>query len=206
MLGTLSKLKNYALLAALGIILCLAAFVLLQGRKLKAETERADRLENNQSALLSDLHTETNRAGNLQAAVDALTLKTSELERLLPEYERKLADMKIRVKNAEHIAQVQTELAASVTARRDTVYEYIERPGPGRSRFTYSDAWLTAVIDVEEDSVASLSLSAKDSLTLVAHKQRRKCLFKKPGPTRYTVESVSPYTTITGMKVVEIFD
>ena len=202
----LNKIKNYALIAALGIILCLAGFAYFQGLKLKEETARADRLNNNQSALLSDLLLEKNKAGNLQATIDALSLKADELERLIPEYERKLSDMGIKLKNAEHVAKVQTELAASVTARRDTVFQFVERPAAGRSRYTYSDAWLTAVVDVEADSVANLSISAKDSLTLVAHKQRRKCLFKKPGPTRYTVESVSPYNTITGMQVIEIFD
>lgn len=200
------KLKNYGLLALLGIVLFLAAFASLQGRKLKAETARADRLANNQSALLSDLYKETNRAGNLQATVDALTLKADELSDLIPAYEKKLKDMSVRLKDAQHVAQVQTELAASVTARRDTVFQYIERPDPGTARYTYNDPWLTAVITVEADSVAALSISARDSLTVVAYKQRRKCLFKKPGPTRYTVESASPYMDITGMQVIEIFE
>ena len=202
----MEKLKNYALLAAVGIILCLTAVTCLQGRKLKDTQKEVVRLEHNQETLLSDLNMETNRAGKLQATVDALTLKANEMERILPEYERKLRDMEIRVKDAEHVARIQTELAAAVTAQKDTVWKYVESPREGRSRFTYSDPWLTAVVDVEADSVASLSIAARDSLTVVAHKQRRRCLFKKPGPTRYTIETVSPYLNIQGLQVVEIFD
>lgn len=202
----LDKLKNYGLLAALGMILSLTVYAAVQGRKLQEQTERAERLSNNQAALLTDLLKETNRAGNLQASVDALRLEKEELERLLPEYEAKLKSMSIRLKDAQHVARVQTELAASVTARRDTVFQYIEHPVPGRVRYTYSDPWLTAVVEVEADSVAALSLSARDSLTLVAHKQRRRCLFRKPGPTRYSVESSSPYIDITGMHFVEIIE
>ena len=202
----LDKLKNYGLLAAAGVILCLAVFACLQGLKLKETQKEAARLELNQQTLLSDLNTETNRAGNLQAAVDALTLKANEMERLLPEYQRKLRDMEIRLKDAERVARIQTELAAAVTARKDTVWQYKESPREGRSRFTYKDPWLTAVVEVEADSVAALSIAARDSLTVVAHKQRRRCLFKKPGPTRYSVETVSPYLSIQGMQVVEIFD
>lgn len=200
------KVKNYALLAALGIIISLAVYIGIQGRSLKSETARADRLANNQSALLSDLLEERNLAGNLQATVDALTLKASELEHLIPAYERKLKDMKIRLKDAERVAQLQTELAASVKAHRDTVFQYVERPDTSRSRFTYSDAWLTAIVEVEDNSIAYLSISARDSLTLAAHRQKRRCLFKKPGPTKYTVESASPYSRITGMRVIEIIE
>lgn len=202
----LDKIKNYALLAALGVIVCLAFYASSQGRKLKEETDRADRLANNQSALLTDLLKEVNRAGNLQATVDALTLKAEELSSLIPAYEKKLKDMNIRLKDAQHVAQVQTELAAAVTAHRDTVFQYIERPAPGSSRYTYNDPWLTAIITVEADSVAALSIAARDSLTVVAYKQRRKCLFKKPGPTRYTVESASPYMDITGLQCVEVME
>lgn len=209
MAGTFDKIRKFAFLALVGIITGLAILTSLQARKLSQEKENARRLENNQSALLSDLLLEKNRANHLQYSVDELTLRAGELERLIPEYEAKLRDMGIRLKDAQHVARVQTELAAAVKAQRDTVIRYVEAPGSGAptaARYVFSDAWLTAVIEVEADSVAALQLNARDSLTLVAHRQRRKCLFKKPGPTRYTVETVSPYSTVTGMRVIEVIE
>ena len=206
---TLSKLRNYGLLASVGIILCLSIFAAFQGLKLKDASERADRLSRNQSALLNDLAKETNRAGNLQATVDALTLRAGELESLIPSYEKKLKDMAVRLKDAQHLAQVQTELAAAVEAHRDTVWQYIERPDTasrGRARYAYTDAWLSAVVTIEDDAVAGLQIQARDTLTLVAHKERRKCLFKKPKIIHYSVESTSPYIEIDGVQYIEITD
>lgn len=202
----LSKLKTYALIAAAVVIILLAVFAAVQGRVLKTTRANADRLERNQSALLQELRTETNLAGNLQAEVDALTLKAGELERLVPSLRAKLADMDIRLKDAQHVAQVQMELAASVQARRDTVFQYLERPEPGRARYTYNDPWLTAVVTVEGDSVAALEFTARDSLTLVGHKERRRCIFKRPKITHYTVETASPYTTVLGMQYIEVVE
>lgn len=206
---TLSKLKNYALLVAFGIILCLAAFSVSQARKLTEAKSEAERLANNQSSLLMELHEEVNKAGKLQATVDALALRRDELETLVPKYEKQLADMRIRLKDAQHVAAVATETAAKVQARRDTVWQYVERPDPGtptRARYTYEDAWISAVVVVEDSSLATLQVTARDSLTLVGHRERRKCLFKKPKITHYTTVSASPYTTVTGVTYVEIVE
>ena len=203
----MEKLKNYALLAAVCIITFLTVFVTLQRGEMRKAQAEAARLESNQTALCSELARETNRAGNLQATVRALTLERDELAALMPEYEAKLKDMGIRLKEAQHVAKVQTELAAAVSANRDTVYntKVVEVQAPAAGRYVYRDDWITAVIVLKGDEVAELGLEARDSLTLVLHKERRRCLFKKQG-IRYTVESASPYTTVTGMQFVEIFD
>ena len=121
----LDKLKNFALLAALGIILCLGIFVALQGRNLARVKQEAARLDANQTALLTELQQERNTAGQLQSTVQALTLRRDELEGMLPAYERRLREMNIRLKDAQHLAQIATETAAAVTAHPDTVIRYV---------------------------------------------------------------------------------
>lgn len=199
----MGKLKNYALLAAVGIILCLAVYAGFTAREMARYRAEAGRLADNQETLLKELDVERNKAGNLQASVDVLTLRKDELEELIPSLEKRLKDMGVKLRKAEHVAQVALSTTATVEAVRDTVYIVTEEPFTGSARYTFVDEWLTADIVVENEEVASLSIVARDSLTLVAHKQRRKCIFKKP-KVSYTVESASPYTTITGMNYIEI--
>lgn len=203
----MAKLKIYAIIAAVGIITCLGIYAAVQGRKLARAKADVERLERNQAALLQDMEIERNKAGDLQATVNALTLRRDELERLIPVYVRKLDEMSIRLKEVQSVASIGLETVASVTAKPDTVFVPVEVPGPApaQRRFIYSDDWLDAVIDIQDDSV-SVQVQARDSLTVVAHRERRKCLFKKPKIVRYTAVPASPYTRITGLNYVETVD
>lgn len=202
----MEKLKNYALLAAAGIIICLAAFMSFQGRKLAQTRDEAARLSANQAALLADVEYERNRAGELQGTVQALTLRRDELEALLPAYERRLRDMNIKLKDAQHMAAIATETAAKVTAHPDTVFKYVEGLpvlDTAVRRFRFFDEWIDAEISVA-DTGARLQLKVRDSLTVVGHREKRRCLFRRPKVTHYTAVSSSPYTVVTGVSYVEI--
>lgn len=203
----MEKLKNYALMAAALIVVGLAAFACLQGRKLRQTQEEAGRLSRNQSALLDELRLEQNRAGELQATVQALTLRRDELEALVPKYEKRLRDMNIRLKDAQHLAQIATETAAQVTAHPDTVFKIVEGAPvvDTTRRFRFADDWIEATVTVS-DTGAALRLSVRDSLTVVAHRERRRCIFRRPKVTHYTAVSASPYTTITGLSYVEMVE
>lgn len=202
----LDKLKNFALLAALGIILCLGIFVALQGRNLARVKQEAARLDANQTALLTELQQERNTAGQLQSTVQALTLRRDELEGMLPAYERRLREMNIRLKDAQHLAQIATETAAAVTAHPDTVIRYVQGlpvVDTAARRYKFFDEWLDAEISVT-DTGAALRLHVHDSLTVVAHKERRRCIFRSPKVKYYTAVSANPYTTVTGISYIEL--
>ena len=200
------KLKNFALLAALGIILCLGGFAFVQGRVLAQTKRETARLGANQTALLTELVQERNAAGELQSTVRALTLRRDELEAMLPAYERRLREMNVRLKDAQHLAQIATETAAQVTARPDTVIKYVQGVpviDTAARRFRFFDEWIEAEISLS-DTGAALRLNVHDSLTVVAHKERRRCLFRRPKVKYYTAVSANPYTTVTGISYIEL--
>lgn len=200
------KLKNFALLAALGIILCLGIFAAIQGTQLARSKQETARLGANQTALLTELAQERNAAGQLQSTVQALTLRRDELEAMLPAYERRLREMNIRLKDAQHLAQIATETAAQVTARPDTVIKYVQGVpviDTAARRFRFFDEWIEAEISVT-DTGAALRLHVNDSLTVVAHKERRRCIFRRPKVKYYTAVSANPYTTVTGISYIEL--
>lgn len=202
----LGKLKNYMLLAALGIILCLGGFAFVQGRVLAQTKREAARLDANQTALLTELVQERNAAGELQSTVQALTLRRDELEAMLPAYERRLREMNVRLKDAQHLAQIATETAAKVTAQPDTVIKYVQGVpviDTAARRFRFFDEWIEAEISLS-DTGAALRLNVHDSLTVVAHKERRRCLFRRPKVKYYTAVSANPYTTVTGISYIEL--
>ncbi len=202
----LSKLKTYALLAAACIIAGLAIFAAIQGHNLKNARSTAARLEQNQATLLSELTEERTLSGKLQANVTALTLRKDELEELLPVYERRLQDMRVKLKDAQHIADVALQASAQVVAVRDTIYQYIEGDGENTTRMLhYSDAWLDADITVQGDT-ALLAVRLRDSLLIVGHREPRKCIFRRPRVTHYSVVPSSPYTTITGLHYIEVVE
>lgn len=200
------KLKNFALLAALGIILCLGIFAAIQGTQLARSKKETARLDANQTALLTELQQERNAAGELQSTVRALTLRRDELEAMLPAYERRLREMNVRLKDAQHLAQIATETAAQVTARPDTVIKYVQGVpviDTAARRFRFFDEWIEAEISLC-DTGAALRLHVHDSLTVVAHKERRRCLFRRPKVKYYTAVSANPYTTVTGISYIEL--
>lgn len=201
------KTKLYALIALVSIILCLGAYGAIQRKNLARAKAEVERLEKNQAALLQDIEYARNKAGDLQATVDALTLRRDELERLLPAYARKIKDMEIRLKEVQSVAAVTMETSAAVTATPDTVYVPVPVPGdpsPAPRRFVYSDAWLDAVIDIGDS--ARVQVNVRDSLTVLAHREKRKCLFRRPRVIKYTAVPSSPYTTVTGLTYVEVTD
>ena len=201
------KTKLYALIAFVSIILCLGAYGAIQRKNLARAKAEVERLEKNQAALLQDIEYTRNKAGDLQATVDALTLRRDELERLLPAYARKIKDMEIRLKEVQSVAAVTMETSAAVTATPDTIYVPVPVPGdpaPEPRRFVYSDAWLDAVIYIGDS--ARVQVNVRDSLTVVAHREKRKCLFRRPRVIKYTAVPSSPYTTVTGLTYVEVTD
>ena len=209
----MGNIRVWAVGCAAALILFLAGWALVLDRRLESAKAEVQRLEHNQETLLGDVTFERNRAGELQATVDALTLRRDELERLLPEYVRRLADMGVRLREAESVARVSMEQAASVKAVRDTVYVPIQSPADGtdvRRRYRYSDEWIDADVEVDlRVDTAGVTVRSRDSLTIVAHRARKRCLFPRfrvGKVTHYTVASSSPYSEITGFAIVEVID
>lgn len=199
------KIAIVAVIAA--IIMALAAAACCLDLKYQEAKAEAARLAANQTTLLSEIDTARAENGRLMATVDALSLRRDELERLLPAQAAEIRNLRLRLKDVQAVAALQTETAFQADLDRDTVFvEVFKEAAPeGRRSYRFRDVWVDALVTVVGDS-ARLDMSLRDSLTVVAHKERRKCIFKKPKITSLTVSPASPYTKVTGVGYVEVVD
>ena len=203
---TPNKISLYTIVAAILLAVTLGTVIAVQERQLEKARAEASRLAINQEALLRDLDTARAENGHLMASVDALTLRRDELEGLLPKYAAEVANLKLKLRDVQGVASVETSTAVQVVAVHDTVFLEREAPKAAGRRYRFRDAWVNAAVDIVGDS-AHLELTARDSLTVVAHREPRKCLFRRKGKvTRYTVSPASPYTKIDGVSFVEVVD
>lgn len=203
---TPNKLGIWAIVAAMLLAVTLGTVIAVQERQLEKAKAENVRLGNNQAALLQSLDTARAENGQLMATVKALSLRRDELEELLPSYAAEIKNLRLKLKDVEAVAGIRTETVVQVLANPDTVF--VEVPARGSEaarRYRFRDAWVDAVVSVQGDS-AHLDLTAHDSLTVVAHRQPRRCLFRRGKITNYTVTAASPYSKISGVSYIEVVE
>lgn len=204
------------------LIIGLAITCSIQHKKLSEKGEEVARLECNQTTLLKDVEHYRSKNGELVTSVNALTLHKDELETLIPKYENEIRSLKIKLEDAKSIAHIETETNVeasipiadqSVPASEDSVLKTPESvPSPEQNvpavpkEFYWKDDWTEISGKIYADSL-SCSVTCRDSITLVAHYERRKCLFKKKGKLiKYDVKSKNPHVTVKGVDVVELIE
>lgn len=195
-----------ALVTAIGVIGIQAALI----KKHKAEISR---LEMNQEALLTDVQYYEDSNGDLVATVNALTLRRDELENLIPSYAAEIEDLKLKLKNVNTLAHVSMETKAEIHTPTFQLpppapLQPMERPDtlpPTPYQFSYEDTWITVTGTVYPDSTSNVQIECRDSLTLVAHKTKKRCL-RKSKIIKYDVTSSSPYSTITDLGYIELIE
>lgn len=207
----IKKIIGKPLVIALLALAAAAAIIVAQAvsiRKQKAETTR---LQINQDALLSEVQTYQDKEENLVATVNALTLRRDELENLIPEYTREIDNLRIKLKDVQSTAHIAMKTVARLQATANPEQEHPLPPDPVTPQlpaetpgeFNYKDAWITVSGRVLNDSVVDLRIIHRDSLTLVAHRTKKKCL-RRSKIIKYDVLSNSPYTSITDVSYIEL--
>lgn len=207
----IKKIIGKPLVIALLALAAAAAIIVAQAvsiRKQKAETTR---LQINQDALLSEVQTYQDKEENLVATVNALTLRRDELENLIPEYTREIDNLRIKLKDVQSTAHIAMKTVARLQATASPEQEHPLPPDPVTPQlpaetpgeFNYKDAWITVSGRVLNDSVVDLRIIHRDSLTLVAHRTKKKCL-RRSKIIKYDVLSNSPYTSITDVSYIEL--
>ena len=198
-------------------VLVLAAVCSIQHKNLRKTQEERARLEENQASLLLDIEKRRTENGELVASVQALTLKGEELSLLVPKYEKEIKDLKIALKNAKSLAHVETETSITVTTPlQPELQPQDEKPAspepPAESftprEFFWEDEWITIRGKVYQDTVIC-SFVNRDTLTLIAHYQKRRCLFakgRKGKLIKYDVKTKNPHTDIKGLEYIEIIE
>lgn len=200
------------------------AIVLLYDEHTKLIQTRNDaaRIKDNQAVLLGQMKRYRTENGELAASVSALSLKANELEDLIPKYVREISQLKVDLRNAKNMAHVSTETTVNIVAPLQpespseadstatdwkVVNDETKTPPAGRD-FSWSDEWVSVAGKVYPDTVVCTFVSI-DSLLLVAHYQKRKCLFRKwrKGKLiKYDVTAKNPHTDIKSIEYIEVVE
>lgn len=201
------KAKIRIFLFVVAAMVAAFAVITLQRAKIRQLQEEAGRLASNQTALLTAVEYSKAENGRLMATVNALTLRRDELEELIPAYNKELKNARVRIRELESIASVSYGTAAEVEAVPDTTYVSGRGDVPAPVvQYRFEDDYLTAKVRLR-DSSALLSIQSRDTLTIIAHRKRVRCLFRKKGRILYyTVVPASPYTQIEDVRYVEVVE
>ena len=171
-------------------------------RKVRAEKER---LEANQTALLSQVEYWTTKSGKSAADVRKLTLTANELKQSNAALKKTADDLGIKLKRVQSASTtgVKTEVKF-ITQVRDSIVYRDSIIVPVKA-FTWSDPWTDVTGVIERDSV-DLSVSSVDTLTTIVHKIPHKFWFIKWGckAIKQTVVSSNPHTNITYNEYIEV--
>lgn len=189
------------------------AIIAVQSSMLRNRKTEISRLETNQASLLGNLEYYQDENNTLTASVQTLTLRRAELETLIPAYQQEIDDLKLKLKNVQSVAHVatenKTEISALITPIPIPTPPKEELPdAPNREyevphEFRYSDKWTTISGMILRDSLVNIHIEQRDSLTVVAHKEQKKCR-RKSKIIKYTVQSKNPRTVITDVEYIEL--
>lgn len=217
-LNLLKKPLFWAILLAIALV----ASISISSSKIKKQRAEIERLETNQQTLVEQVQYYETENGEQVATIQALTLKQSEFESLMPKYAREIRDLRLKVRDLESVAHASMSTTAEITVPlidyvpRQTMDERVQavtdslmtlyaRRDNVRT-FQWSDGWLSISGEVSSDSV-NCRVENIDSLTLVVHRERKRCLFRRKGKIlRYDIKSANPHTRVNDIQYIELIE
>ncbi len=161
----------------------------------------AERLENNQTALLEQVQFYRTRLDESAASVQALQLRCDEFRALRAEDARRIRELGVKLKRLESTAVTATETKVEIsTPLRDTVMAHEKV-----RTFVWRDPWVRVEGVVRPDSVAC-RVHSVDTLRQVVHRVPRRFLFIKYGTwaIRQEIVSSNPHTHIVYSEYIEL--
>ena len=190
------------LLTVIGVLVLFLIASVVALRKARAEKER---LEANQTALLSQVEYYTTKNGKSAADVRKLTLTVDELKQYNATLKKTADDLGIKLKRVQSASTtgVRTEVKF-ITQVRDSIVYRDSIIVPVKA-FTWRDPWTDVMGVIERDSV-DLSVQSVDTLTTIVHKVPHKFWFIKWGckAIKQTVVSSNPHAKITYTEYIEL--
>lgn len=190
------------LLTVIGVLVLFLIASVVALRKARAEKER---LEANQTVLLSQVEYYTTKNGKSAADVRKLTLTVDELKQYNATLKKTAEDLGIKLKRVQSASTtgVRTEVKF-ITQVRDSIVYRDSIIVPVKA-FTWRDPWTDVAGVIERDSV-DLSVQSVDTLTTIVHKIPHKFWFIKWGckAIKQTVVSSNPHTKITYTEYIEV--
>ena len=190
------------LLTVIGVLVLFLIASVVALRKARAEKER---LEANQTALLSKVDTLTTESGKHAAEVLKLTLTADELKKSNAQLKQTADELHIKLKRVQSASTSATKTDIKIiTQVRDSIVYRDSIITPIKA-FSWRDAWTDVRGVIERDSV-DLSVQSVDTLTTIVHKIPHKFWFIKWGckAIKQTVVSSNPHTKINYTEYIEV--
>ena len=183
------------------ILIIASVFMIGKVRSLKKER---DRLENNQTALLSDVEYYKTESGKNAASVQKLELTKSELEKHCIDLTQTVKDLGIKVKRLQSASTTVTKTEVEIqTVVHDSIV-YRDRPVILKT-INWKDPWIKLDIILDGDDFSAKSESI-DTLKHMAHRVRKKFLFFRFGTKAVRLEVVNknPHSQIVYTEYIEL--
>ena len=161
----------------------------------------AERLDNNQTALMEQIIHYRTDLDKSAASVRALQLRCEEYRRLRAEDLRRIRDLGIKLQRIESTATTATRSEIEMAAPlRDTVILH-----DTLRVFEWRDPWVRVDGVVHQDSV-ECRIESIDTLRQVVHRVPRKLLFIRYGTKaiRQEITSSNPHTQIIYSEYIEL--
>lgn len=193
-------MKNKIIITLLTLLLIAGAGMKTIHNRYKKEKAERERLEGNQSVLLSDVNTYKAKNGELITRTESLIQTESELKRYNNELLAEVKNLRVRVKDLQSHVSITTEttLEKTVVLRDTLLLPYVKS-------FEYNDDYTTIRGALTKDSV-KLSSHSTDSIQVFQHIEKHSFLFIRWGVKNewWDIKNSNPHTTIKGFQVTKI--
>lgn len=161
----------------------------------------AERLDNNQTALMEQVRLYRTRLDESAASVRALQLQCEEFRKLRADDARRIRDLGVKIRRLEAASTTVTETEVEIaTPLRDSVFLR-----DTLRAFGWRDAWVSVDGLIRHDSVAC-RIESVDTLRQVVHRVPRKFLFIRYGvkAIRQEIISSNPHSRIVYSEYIEL--
>lgn len=202
------KTYRYALVAAFVVALLLGWHLNLANRENTRLTTKLSEKITEHRALTNSVEHYRTLAGESAASVEALRLRTAELERLRSEDAELIRSLRLRIRRVEALTTTaiegEYEIVAPIVSDTQALADSMLQP-TAIKHFEWSDGWATVRGRIEEDSI-SCEIATIDTLHQIIHRVPRRFLFFRFGTKilRQEIISSNPHNRIVYAEYIEV--
>ena len=171
------------------VISCLLLLIVVGFLYNKVERQKKEirRLDSNIEAINTEAIRFKTKAGKDAETVQALTLKSSELELFNSRLTKQVSDLRLKLRDVKAVHTIESEL------RIDTVLVTEKTDVPNRYKFSYDDSW-NKIRGVVSPDTTKLEFSSVDTLDVISHVKQKGFLFFRIGKPKIqtTVTNQNP--------------
>lgn len=203
------KIYRWLLIAALVIALLLGATTRRAEQNVAQAIQENTRLSAERTSLTRQLHHYRTLADESAASVEALQLRTKELERLRTDDAATIRELQLRLRRVESVTTTAIKgdysaIAPIITDTTTTLGDTMPPPTIVQ-HFEWSDTWATVTGEIRGDSVAC-RVTTIDTLRQIVHRVPYRFLFFRFGTRALQQEIISsnPHNRIVYAEYIEV--